>query len=71
MTDAYQPLDRRIFGSLKARASARFDDLWVENPGRELSLVDAIKVLLEAWASVMQEEILNARAELDPEPIRE
>jgi hypothetical protein len=71
MTDTYQPLDRRIFGSLKARARARFDDLWVENPSRELSLVDAVEVLLEAWAAVTQEEILNAWAELDPEPIGE
>jgi hypothetical protein len=69
MTDTYQPLDRRIFGSLKARARARFDDLWVDNPSRELTLVDAIEILLEAWAAVTQEEILNAWADLDPEPI--
>jgi hypothetical protein len=71
VTDTYQPLDRSIFGSLKTCARTRFDDLWVEDPSCELILVDAIEVLLEAWAAVTQEEVLKAWAKLDPEPIGE
>jgi hypothetical protein len=69
MADRYQPLDRRVFKSLKPRARARFDDRWTRNPGLELTLVDAIEILLGVWAPIPQGEILDAWADLDPEPI--
>jgi hypothetical protein len=57
MTDKYQPLDRRVFGSLKSRARARFDNLWIQHPGKALSLIDAIAILLDVWETTSQEEI--------------
>jgi hypothetical protein len=67
MTDAYQPLDRRVFGSLKARERARFDERWIENPGLALTLVDEIEILLEVWTAIPQGEIFDAWSNLDPE----
>jgi hypothetical protein len=60
MTDEWQPLDLRIFGSLKQRARALFDDQWAREDGLELTATTAIALLLKAWDSITQEEILNA-----------
>jgi hypothetical protein len=60
MTDEWQPLDLRIFGSLKQRARALFDDQWAKEDGVELTRQTAIARLLKAWDSITQEEILNA-----------
>jgi hypothetical protein len=58
MTGKCQPLDRRIFGSLKSRARKRFDDLWIKygTPTMEDSLV----MMLKAWGTITQLEILDA-----------
>jgi hypothetical protein len=71
MTDEYQPLDRRVFGSLKARARARFDEQWIRNPGTAITLESAIEILLEVWKSMPQDEIIDAWSRLDPDPIGE
>jgi hypothetical protein len=60
MTDQWQPLDLRIFGSLKARAKALFDAEWMRDPDTELSTEDAIALLLRSWQSIEQGEILKA-----------
>jgi hypothetical protein len=67
MTDKYQPLDWRLFGSLKSRARARFDNLWIQHPGKTLTLMDAMAILLDVWETTSQEEILDAWSKLDPE----
>jgi hypothetical protein len=67
MTDKYQPLDRRIFESLKSWARARFDCVSIQNPGEALTLIDAIAVLLDVWEAIPQDEILDAWSELDLE----
>jgi hypothetical protein len=60
MTDEWPPLDLWIFGSLKQRARALFDDEWAREDGVELTTETAIALLLKAWDSITQEEILNA-----------
>jgi hypothetical protein len=65
MTDEWQPLDLRIFGSLKQRAKAMFDAEWIRNDITELTPERAIALLLRAWQSVTQDEILNAWGKLN------
>jgi transposase-like protein len=64
MTEEWQPLDLRIFGSLKQRARALFDAEWTRNPNTELSIENAIGLLIRAWGSITQEEILDAWSKL-------
>jgi hypothetical protein len=47
-------------GNLKSRARARFDDLWIRNPGHELTLIEALEILLRVWNELGQGEILDA-----------
>jgi hypothetical protein len=70
-TNEYQSLHRRVFGSLKARARARFDDWWIQNPGGAIRLEDAIEILLEVWKAMPQDEIFDGWSALDPEPVSE
>jgi hypothetical protein len=60
MTDEWPPLDPRIFGSLNQRTRTLFDDQWAREAGVELTTETAIALLLKAWDSITQEEILNA-----------
>jgi hypothetical protein len=60
MTNEWQPLDLRIFGSLKMRARELFDEQWMRDESVELTVATAITVLLKAWASVTQDEVLGA-----------
>jgi hypothetical protein len=63
MTGLYQPLDRRIFGSLKAGARARFDR-YVTNGDDDLTMAGSITILLSAWRSISDEEVLETWAPL-------
>jgi hypothetical protein len=65
MTGAFQPLDRRVFQSLKARARTRFDERWIRDPGLALTLVDVIDILLDVWTAIPQGEILDAWSNID------
>jgi hypothetical protein len=65
MTDRWQPLDSRIFGSLKRRATALFDQEWMRDPDTELMTETAIELLLQAWRAITQEEVLNAWNKLE------
>ena len=64
LTSVWQPLDRKVFGSLKQRARERFDNLAVVAAlrGQEFHLdwVDAINILVETWMSISDEEILSS-----------
>ena len=57
-TSDCQPLDRRLVGSLKSRARARFEALWAR--GRDTTMADPIAMLLDAWRSIDQFEVLRA-----------
>jgi hypothetical protein len=57
-TGECQPLDRRLFGSLKSRTRARFDALWAQS--QDPTMADSITMLLDAWRSFDQFEVLGA-----------
>jgi hypothetical protein len=52
LTDEWHPLDMRIFGSLKMRVRALFDDEWIRHDSVELTVAKAIQLLLLAWGSI-------------------
>jgi hypothetical protein len=58
MTGEYQPLDRRIFGSLKARTRAQFDRHSM-SADEELTMSASIRIFLDAWRCVGDEEVLE------------
>jgi hypothetical protein len=58
-TGDYQPFDRRVFGNLKSRTRSRFDELWIELD-REPTMQDSIAMMLAAWKSLGQDEVLDA-----------
>jgi hypothetical protein len=61
MTGEYQSLDRRIFGSLKARTRAQFD--WHSmSADEEMTMSASIRILLDAWRCVGDKEVLEAWA---------
>jgi hypothetical protein len=60
LTDEWRPIDLRIFGSLKMRTRGLFDDQWLRDESIELTVATSIALLLKAWESITQEEILGA-----------
>jgi hypothetical protein len=61
-TDLHHPLDRRIFENLKSRARARFEALWIWDPGHELTLLGGVEIVLDVWNNIRQDEVLDAYA---------
>ena len=59
-TDEWQPLDRRVFGSLKQRAMKKLTDNMVEDNLADYDMTDALKILMESWDEVTEEEIVKA-----------
>jgi hypothetical protein len=59
MTAECQPLDRRLFGNLKSRARCRFDYMWMARNG-DPTMQESILMLLAAWKSITQDEVLDA-----------
>ena len=59
-TDVWQPLDRKIFGSLKQRSMKLLYEDMIHETLEDYDLVHAIKVLLRAWELVTEEEVANA-----------
>ena len=53
-TDAFQPLDRYVFGALKSMARARFYAEYVKDPSRHFSTKDACQILLECWSEISE-----------------
>lgn len=67
-TGEWQPLDFRIFGSLKARAKAEFDKRHaVHRNGDEYEInwELAIDILIQCWDEISTEEAINAWSKLD------
>jgi hypothetical protein len=58
MTAKCQPLDRRLFGNLKAWARRRFNEYWAVNHSPLMK--DSITMLLDAWKSINQDEVLDS-----------
>ena len=51
-TDAFQPLDRYVFGALKQIARTMFYAKYAIDPARHFSIVDACNILIDSWASI-------------------
>ena len=64
LTDEYQPLDRRIYGSLKARAKARYDVWLRRHTMEEMDWDVAVEILMDAWASVTEKDVKSAWSHL-------
>ena len=65
LTSRHQPLDKRIFGSLKSRARARFDAAHARQE-EEPSVILAVRFLLESWNAIDQDEVIKAWNDLVP-----
>ena len=65
-TGKYQPLDFRIFGNLKNKAKARFDENDVVNfeisSPTKINWEKSVELLLQCWEEIPEEDIINARA---------
>jgi hypothetical protein len=59
-TDYWQPLDRRIFGNLKARARGCFNEAHVGYEMPEINMMWALRCLLQCWRAITREEILGS-----------
>ena len=59
-TDIWQPLDRRVFGSLKQRAVRKLHEQMVDRELADYDIRDAIKILLDSWSEITEEEIESA-----------
>lgn len=67
-TGEWQPLDFRIFGSLKARAKAEFDRRHVvvrDGYGLTINWELAIDILIQCWDAISIVEAINAWSKLD------
>lgn len=67
-TGEWQPLDNRIFGSLKARARAEFDrqNVVVEEDNENyINWELAIMILVQCWEAIPESAIINSWAKLD------
>jgi hypothetical protein len=63
-TGECQPLDRRLFGNLKSRARSRFDQMCSRR--EDPTMQDSVAMLVDAWNSIGQDEVLDAWAPLLP-----
>jgi hypothetical protein len=60
MTDTFQPLDRKVFGVLKAYAKSLFLQGITRNPGAVPSKSDAARDLVTAWSNSLATTIEQA-----------
>lgn len=68
-TGTWQPLDFRIFGNLKNKAKARFDENDVVNfslsAPQKINWAKSVELLLQCWGEIPEEDIINAWGRLD------
>ena len=57
LTDKFQPLDRRIFGALKASAKAQVYQFMSQNPGQRIGRLRAVQYLITSWKNLSQDAI--------------
>lgn len=51
-TDYWQPLDSKVFGALKSAARRKFDELMVSKKLTEVTILDAVRILVECWLAL-------------------
>jgi hypothetical protein len=56
MIDKLQPLDRRIFGSLKAKGKVRV----VPRHGGDPTLVQSLQAMMQVWTTMTEDEIMDS-----------
>jgi hypothetical protein len=66
MTDRLQPLDRYIFGALKACCRRLYDRFCNENPDVRITSEQAVKFLQEAWDKISTQLIKKAWSIYEP-----
>jgi hypothetical protein len=59
-TGRFQPLDRRIFGELKARARAEFGRQRWRAGGNDIDYEQSLEILGKSWRSISSENVKNA-----------
>ena len=59
-TGRFQPLDRRVFGELKARARAEFGRAMWRAGAAEVDYDESLRILARCWASIPTENIRQA-----------
>ena len=64
-TGTWQPLDRRLFGSLKARATRILNESMIDESFEDHDMNRAISVLVQAWQEMGREEIRHAWSHFD------
>ena len=70
MTDLLQPLDIRIFGALKAKARAAWNQIFCQNRNINANKEEAAKVLASCWES-LSNDVLEAAWEMYKHAIEE
>jgi hypothetical protein len=60
LTDEFQPLDRKVFGTLKAIARRLFHEGLMSSPDKQRTKKDAVQDLVCAWEHVGAEVIEGA-----------
>lgn len=60
MTDEFQPLDRRVFGCLKASGKAAFRKLYRTNPEQKFTTQSAVECLVKAWGNLSDKVLTEA-----------
>ena len=56
----YQPLDRRVFGTLKANMKRHVYQFMSDNPGQKIGRRRAVQYLIECWEHLTQDAINSA-----------
>jgi hypothetical protein len=56
-TDELQPLDRAVFGPMKAMFRRLFELTWRDSPGKRASRLAAIQLLKEIWQTLTVDSI--------------
>ena len=51
-TDAYQPLDIKVFGGLKAKARGYWYDHFASDPSMKFTKAVAVKILIKCWKEI-------------------
>ena len=59
-TNEWQPLDRRVFGSLKSKAMKMLNEKMIESSLENCDMCDAVEILLKSWATIDEDEVRNA-----------
>ena len=55
-----QPLDGQIFGIVKKKSQAQFEQLTARKPLTEIDIIDTIVTVVNVWNSLDKESIVSA-----------